>query len=65
MPPVLMRLKRQSFFLTPVVSMAMIHTDGVREQVFTPLSSIKSQALEEEMKNNFPIFGGNKFGKMA
>lgn len=45
--------------------MAMIHTDGVRERVFTPLSSIKSWALEEEIKNNFSIFGGNKFGKMA
>lgn len=44
---------------------AMIHSDGVREQVFAPRFSIKSQALEEEMKNNFPIFGDNQFGKMA
>lgn len=64
-PPVLMQRKRQSTFLTPVISTAMIHWDGVRAQVFTPLPSIKSQALEQEMKNNFPIFGGNKFGKMA
>lgn len=39
--------------------MAMIHSDGVSEQAFAPRSSIKSQALEEEMKTNFPIFGGN------
>lgn len=44
---------------------AMIHSDGVREQVFAPRFSIKSQALEEEMKNDFPIFGYNQFGKMA
>lgn len=45
--------------------MVMIHSDGVREQAFASLSSIKSQALGEEMKTNFPVFGGNKFGKMA
>lgn len=51
---------------TPVISMAAIHSDGVREQVFAPLVfSIKSQALEEEMRNNFAIFGEHKCGKMA
>jgi hypothetical protein len=47
-----------------VLSVAEIHRDGVRRQVFMPLFSIKSQALKDERKNNFPIFGGDKCGQM-
>lgn len=35
--PVLM-LERQFPFFTLVISMTMIHSDGVREQAFAPLS---------------------------
>lgn len=45
--------------------MAVTHWAGVREQVFTSLFSISSQALKKEIRNNFPIFGGNKYSKMA
>lgn len=57
--------ERQSPFLNPVISAAVIHSDGVRAQISAPLFSIKSQALGEEMKENFPIFGGNTLNKMA
>lgn len=39
--------------------MVVIHSDGASEQAFAPQSSIESQALEEEMQTDFPIFGGN------
>lgn len=64
-PPVLTQPKRQFTFFPPVVSMAVIHSDGVREQIFAPRFSVKSQVLEEETRNNFPIFGDNQFGKMV
>lgn len=59
MPPVLMQRKGQFTLLSPLVSLAVIHSDGVSERAFAPRASIKSQALEEEMKTNFPIFGGS------
>lgn len=65
MPPVPAQVKRRFAFFPPVVPTAPIHSDGVREQVFAPGFSIKSRALEEEMKNNVPIFGDAQGGKMA
>lgn len=63
---VLPQPKGRSAFFPPVTSAAVIHSDGVREQVFAALAfPIKSQASEEERRTNFPVFGENTFGKTA